>query len=120
MNLAGLASRFATGTYAVTRRQSTFTATRGAVDPPTQSSLTITASVTPVRGADLQKIPEGRRTNETRTFFTTTQLFVGDPQSGYEADQIAVGSLVFELVHLERWDDPRSGGAMYKAIAVAA
>ncbi len=118
MNTAALVASFATGSYSVARRTNASTATYGVIDDGTASTITITASVSPARGADLLKVPEGRRTDETRTIFTTTRLYVGDPADGYDADQITIAGVVYELVHLETWFDTRGGATAYKAIAV--
>ncbi len=118
MNIAALMASFATGTYTVTRRTRSTAVTRGVVDDGVETSLTVRGSVSPGLGADLLKVPEGRRTNETQVIFTDTRLYVGEPTEGYEADRLLIRGVLYELVHLETWTDSRSTGLGYKAIAV--
>ncbi len=120
MNTAALVQRFSTGTYTVTRRARSTTSTRGVVDEGATTTLAIVGSASPAKGADLLKLPEGRSTDESRVVFTTTRLYVGEPSEAYEADRVTISGIVYELVHLERWVDPRGGDDTYKAIGVRA
>ena len=118
MDLASLISSFATGTYTVTRRARGSIA-NGKVGSTSDSTVTITASVSPSSGSDVVKLPEGRRTNETRTIFTTTLLKTGGQGEAYEADQISIGGETYEVMKVETWIDSDSGDVAYKCIAVA-
>lgn len=118
MNIAALVSSFATGTYTVTRRARNNTATRGVVNDGAETTLNARASVSPARGADLLKLPEGRRTAESKTIFTTTRLYCGEVAEAYEADRFLIDGALYELMHLEVWRDSLSAGIGYKAVAV--
>lgn len=105
MDVAGLISAFSTGSnglYTVTRRQAG-TVLRGIVQATTDATFTITASIQPASGKDLLRLPEGRRSDETRTLFTATQLYVGDQGDDYECDLVSVDGQLYEVSHVEDW-----------------
>lgn len=116
LDSARLISRFATGTYTVTRRTaSTYVAGRAVAG--SSSTLTITASVQPASGRELERLPEGRRAKETRVLYTTTPLYVGGQGAAYEADRIAIGGATWEVQHVEAW--PAAGGYTRALVQVA-
>lgn len=117
MDLASLISSFSTGTYTVTRRQADGF-TRGIANPTIDSTFTINASVQPATGKDLLRLPEGRRTNETRVLFTTTQLYTGDQGQDYEADWVTIDGESWECQHVEDWVQA-GGGVAYRCIVQA-
>jgi hypothetical protein len=73
----------------------------------------VAASVTPARGNDLLRLPEGRRNEEAIRILTRTALSSGDKSIGREADRVTWLGRVYEVEHLQSWD-----GAFYDAIAV--
>lgn len=117
MDIAALIESFITqgGTYSVQRRQNTGFS-RGIANAPTLSTLTIRACVQPATGKDLLRLPEGRRSNETRALFTTTQLYTGDIASAFQADQVIIDGDPWEVQHVEDWNQ---GGAMNQNGATA-
>lgn len=76
MNLSGVVISLASGTYTVTRRGSTTVGSDGRADAASSSTLVVTASVQPMSGRELQRLPEGLRVAERRNFFTPTALQV--------------------------------------------
>lgn len=76
MNFAPNIAAFLTGTYTVTRRGPTTVGADGIADAATASTFTITASVQPLRGRELQRLPEGLRVAERRKLYTSTSLKV--------------------------------------------
>lgn len=102
LNLPGLLASFATGTYTVTRRQSGGLL-RGVQATTTNTTLQVQASVQPATGRDLLRLPELRRTKETRVVFSTTQLLTGDQGQGFEADWITINGDPWEIEHVEQW-----------------
>lgn len=117
MDVAGLISSFSSGTYTVTRRAAATITTGRAVAGAT-SSVTITASVQPASGRDLQRLPEGRRAIETLTLFTTTQLLVGGQGAANEADLVTIGGKVYEVQLVETWPvTSLNAAAAYRALA---
>lgn len=91
MSLTGVIQRFKTGTYTITRRTSD-TYTNGLRTPGTSSTFTLDASVQPVTGSDLKILPEARRTEDVRVFWTTTQL-----QTLPNPDVITIASENYEV-----------------------
>lgn len=118
MDIVSLVNSFSTsaGTYDVTR-QASKGFTRGVANPTTNSTFQITASVQPATGQDLLRLPEGRRTNETRVLFTTTQLFTGDQGQTDEADLVTIEGDPWEIQHVETWVDPVTKTIGYRCIA---
>lgn len=109
MNPAAIIARFATGTYTVTRR------TSGGYDqgralPTTDASFSVVAAVAPASGNDLQRLPEGRRTIDSKIVFTPTELLTGAQGGTYEADWIAIDGGSWECQHVEKWTPPTSDG----------
>lgn len=117
MNIASLIRSFSTGTYVVTRITKD-TLDRGKTVAGTTSSVSITASVSPSSGADLERLPEGRIVKRAITIITTTELYLGGRDSDYDADMITVDSELWEVVFVEKWRDPRSSDFGYRCIAV--
>ena len=70
------------------------------------TTVSITASVQPVAGKDLQRLPEGTRTEEARTLYTRTQL-LDDP----EPDTVALEGATWQVESAEPWM-----GAFWKCV----
>jgi hypothetical protein len=117
VDLAALVSSFATGSYLVTRRQSAGFGRGGVANPTSDSTIQVLASVQPASGRDLLRLPELRRTVETRVVYTITQLQVGDQQAGVEADLIAIDGQPWEVQRVETWQQPPYQGTAYRCIA---
>ncbi len=115
MNIASLIASFVTGTYTVTRTATPDTDNRGRALPGVETTFTITASVVPVSGNELLRIPEGRRENDTRALITATLLTVGTGTT-YEADTVSIDSIDWEVSHVENWKDPISGATAYRCL----
>lgn len=121
MDVANLISSFSTGTtglYTVTRRQSG-AFLRGIAQATTDVTFNITASLQPASGKDLLRLPEGRRANETRVLFTSTQLYTGDQSLGYEADFVSVDGEQWECAHVEDWLQWGGLAGAYRCIITA-
>ena len=73
----------------------------------------VAASVTPARGNDLLRLPEGRRNMEAIRILTRQALSSGDKSIGREADRVTWSGRVYEVEHLQPWD-----GAFFDAIGV--
>lgn len=115
MDLAALVTSFATGTYTVTRK-ARGTTTHGRVNTGTTTTVTITASVSPASGADIQRLLQGRQVNEARTVFTTTQLYVGGTGASYEADRVSIDGATWEVSHVETWRHSTTGAVVYRCL----
>lgn len=106
---------FATGSYTVTRRGRA-TTLRGRQQEPTTTTLTISGSITPAGGRDLERLPEGRYDNETRVLFTTTALYVGGQNETYQTDQVTLDGVLWEVQHVETWTNWGPGQTGYKCL----
>lgn len=120
MNPADLINDFATGTYAVTRRAAATFDSRGRAVAGGTVPLTITASVQPAKGRDLLRLPEGRRSNETRVVFSATQLLVGEQAASNESDLISIDGQTWEVQHSESWRLPGGDAPYWRAIVQVA
>lgn len=75
LDVADLVASFTTGTYTVTRRVAA-TYTAGIATPGATSTFTIVAAVVPASGRDLLRLPEGRRSTETKTIYVAAGVGV--------------------------------------------
>lgn len=67
---------FQTGSYTVTRRAAPGVVPDGRMHASASSTLTIQASVQPMNGRELQRLPEGARVAERKNVYTRTLLQV--------------------------------------------
>lgn len=65
------------------------------------SSFSIRACVQPVSGRDLQRVPEGWRTQELITLFTPTELRTKTGMN--EPDVVTVNGVAYQVQQVERW-----------------
>lgn len=65
------------------------------------------------------RLPEGRRTTETRVLYTTTELYVGGVGESFEADKVSISSRDWEVVSVERWADGTSSRVGYACMIQA-
>ena len=119
MDLPDIIQSFGTGTYLVTRRaKAVFVA--GRATPGATTTISIEASVQPATGRDLLRLPEGRRTQETRLVYTTTRLTPGAQGAAYEADLVLIEGNTWEVQHVETWHQaPGTDPTAYRAIVQA-
>jgi hypothetical protein len=97
----GAITRFASGTYTVSRYAAPAWVA-GVATKATPSTLSIVASVQPVSGREIAALPEGRRANEVRVVYTSTALRT-EGVSGGSADTISIDGEVWEVFKLETW-----------------
>lgn len=111
------------GTVTITRRRYS-AGSRAATGYWVEGSSTdssITASVQPASGEELQVLPEGTRTKRAIRVYTTTELRTADPQAGTSADDLVISGLVgiddgtYQVQHVKSY---YALLAHHKAIAV--
>lgn len=91
----------ASGSYTVTRRgASSYVA--GVRVPPSSSTFQIIASVQPATGLDVQRLPEGKRNQESIKLWTPTEL--KSAERTQEPDLVAIDGASFEVQTCKRWD----------------
>lgn len=101
--------RFATGTYAVTRRSGvSFSAGRLVPGSGTVETLQVLACVQPLGGRDLLRFPEGERSTERLVFFAAVPLRVAGPSG--EGDVVTIDGVGWEVENVEDWT-PFGGSA---------
>jgi len=122
VDLAGLIKSFSTSrpgqSYSVIRREPGGYQ-RGVAQPTVDQQITVTGSLQPATGADLLRLPEGRRSNETRVFFTTVQLQISDEGSPFEADIVMINGERWECQHVEQWIHSTADETAYRCILQA-
>lgn len=113
MDLSPTVLDLASGTYTVTRYSGAGGyGSDGIFAAPATSTFTIEASVQPVRGRELQRLPEGLRSEEVRAIFTPTALRCAAP--GQLPDRISIGGESWQVEVVEDWSDL---GNYYRAVA---
>lgn len=73
MSLNGVIASLSTGVYTVTRTTAV-PRQLGRSQPGVESTFTVTASIQPAAGRQLQDLPEGQRGDETISVFTDVEL----------------------------------------------
>lgn len=118
---------FTTGTYTVTRRPRATVGGDGVFQPGAPTTFTIgdgtpfPASVQPASGRDLLRLPEGRRSIETRVVYTNFELQTGGQATAFEADRIEIEGDSWEVQQLAPWrPSPESDVGYVRAIIQAA
>lgn len=103
MDLSGVVLDLASGVYTITRITPGTYGTDGRFVPGTQSTFTIQASVQPLDGRDLLRLPEGLRTHELLKVYSPTQLFVQG--AGQDPDVITLQATPYQVEVAEQWGD---------------
>lgn len=111
MNLADTVASLASGTYTVTRYSASAYGTDGRLDAPTTSTFSILASVQPLTGRDLQRLPEGLRTAELLAVFTETELKTQGATQ--DPDSVSIDGFSYEVQTVDRWG---TLGNYYRAV----
>lgn len=93
--------RAITGTYDVTRAAGPGTYTNGVLVPAATSTVQVRASVQPLTGRELQRLPEGLRTRELLSVFTVDALLVEAP--GVRPDIITIRGETWQVEKVERF-----------------
>lgn len=80
------------------------------------TDTTIRASVQPANGHDIQTLPEGERSKDTRKVYTETALRTTAQGDDLRGDDLVIDGIVYEVRSVAR---EHSTLAHYKAIVVA-
>lgn len=71
-----------------------------------ETEIAITASIQPATGQDMQNVEEGRRAGGVFAVFTDTAIQTAvQGASPTKADQLEIGGIRHEAVHVEPWDN---------------
>lgn len=66
---------------------------------------TITASVQPLRGKEMEMLPEARRESQAYKLYTDTQLFTVDTTTNKNPDQVQINGDWHEVLIVEDWQN---------------
>ncbi len=112
MNVAASIASFGT-TYSVTRTAAGSNAT-GVYTPGSASTLSITASVQPITGEDVKRLPEGVSTEGLIKLWTTTALKTPRDVSGSSGgDTISFSGRTYMVESVSDWN---TVGGYYEAV----
>lgn len=105
-----------TGTFAVERRPNAppVYGIQTTGQPAEFIRFNITASAQPAGGKELLRLPELRRTEETRVIYTLAELFTGGQGQPYLSDLVTMDGEKWEVQNVEKWQD---GTGYYKVLA---
>ena len=113
MALTGVIGSFQTNTYDV-KRKTTGTTVAGRYTAAAETTLSaVVMSIQPVNGTDIQALPEGQHSENTRKVYTNTELFTRTPTN--DPDEIVIDSERWVVITVERWE--AFGDVHYKAFA---
>ena len=88
----------------------------GRTQPPTTTTVSAKASVQPTSGRDLQRLPEGKGTQDLISVWTLEPLQLGDVGAGILPDLVLYSGSTYEVEHVEPWTN-HLGVTYYFAIA---
>lgn len=112
MDLSGAVLSLSSGTYTVTRYAAASFSSTGRVSAGTSSTFSITASVQPVSGREIDRLPEGLRAREVLALYTDTALQTRNSTAG-APDVVSIDGSAWEVQTVENWN---SLGTFYKAL----
>lgn len=75
----------------------------GRTQPPVTSTVSAKASVQPTSGRDLQRLPEGKNTQDLVSIWTLEELKLGDVGLGILPDLVLYNGSTYEVEHVEPW-----------------
>ena len=88
---------------------------------PTETSLTIEMWNQPVSGDDLQRLPEGLRTQEVIKLYALAELRAGDRSTGRQPDELLIDGLRWQVEQVWNWSEDNWAtldGRYWKALAI--
>lgn len=111
-----LISRFGT-TYTVKRRNAG-SYVGGHWQPAGTTEFEIIASIQPLRGKEMELLPEGERSKERVRIYTKSGLQQTIEKLAIKGDLVSYKGREYEVKSIEEWEFSRDGLAHFKAIAV--
>jgi hypothetical protein len=114
MSVADAIGSLGTGGHTIIRRTFGALDSAGRETPATTTSVAITASIQPMSGTDLERLPEGSLATDFIVVFSPSLLITADTTTGRDADVIVYRGEEYEVVSVEPWVEI---GGYYRAIA---
>lgn len=105
-DLSDAIDHFATGTYTVKRPAAT-TYTGGRRNAPSTTTFTVIAAVVPATGRQLERLPEGLRTNETKAMYAKGVLRAA-VEGAQEPDVVEIDGADWQVANVKDWQ-PNGG-----------
>jgi hypothetical protein len=99
LDLGFVVSALADSTLTVTTTGPDTVDTAGVVTRGEESTTTVSGSLQPASGKDLQGLPEGQRTAQSWTLYTTTPL--ATRTAGTPPEMVTVGTDVYDVVRVD-------------------
>lgn len=110
VNVAPAILALSSGTYTVTR-YAAGDYVAGKLTAGSTSTLSISASVQPVSGQELQRLPEGERVKDWLYVYTPTELNTREGKKA--ADKISIDGANYEVATVDDW---ATEGGFYRAL----
>lgn len=105
LDAAQIIENLATHTDVAVTRRAAATYPAGIYIPGANTTIVLPfAVIVPTSGRELQRLPEERRSIETRTVYTAAQLLVGAQAGANEADLVNVDGVAWECQSSSEWD----------------
>lgn len=89
--------------YTVTRQTTARTFVKGREVPPATTQFEVQATIQPITGREVLKLPEGERSENQIKIYSATKLNVAT-EAGIAGDVITYDSDDFEIVAVENWN----------------
>lgn len=86
----------------------------GVLVPGASSTRTIEASVQPISGRERETLPEGWRVRARWKMYTTASLSTVDLEVPAEADQVAWGDDLYDVVSVADWQTSGLGSTSHR------
>lgn len=104
-SLIPILGAFTTGAVvSIERREPDTYGADGVLVPGALTSIPLTGAVhMPAGPRELQRLPEGRRSRESRTVFSPVVLLSADEVTGRNADHVTIDGRAFEVAAVENW-----------------
>lgn len=78
---------------------------KGRMVPGTETPFIFTASVQPLRGHELETLPENQRDRESYRLYTDFQLQTVDTTNKLRPDRIQLFNKTFEVIRIDIWQN---------------
>lgn len=118
LNATAIIRRLATHTNLVGTHRAAASLSGGIAVPGTETLFTIDfAVVAPTPGKELQRLPELRREQESKTIYTAGAVLVGAQAGVSEADLITIDGAMYECSVASEWN---AAAGYYAAILTRA
>ena len=114
MTLSDAIASLGTQSFTRTRRSHQPLDSAGREQPRTNATATLVGSIQPLKGDDLERLPEGTRAADYVVVFSEAELTTANGGEGLDADLISYRGEQYEVESVEPWSVV---GGYYRAVA---